>query len=214
MIEGSAMSGHPKAPDDAPAASQAHSNDGDAVRLSDLPIAWPLVTLDFEASSLSDRSYPIEVGVARWSSPERPIMTWSTIIRPSPEWKRTGEWSNESQKVHGIARSELDEGMLPRLVLNRLDDIVGDSLAFCDGGINDSIWMRRLSQAGGRSPEFALGDLDALMISLPSHMQDRAERWLAQNRVEHRAGDDALRHMHMIASAIDVRPGPAIPIHA
>ena len=174
---------------------------------------WPLVTLDFEASSLSDRSYPIEVGVARWSAPDAPIMTWSSIIRPSPEWKRSGDWSQESEKVHGIPRSELDEGMLPRLLLAKLDDIVGDALAFCDGGVNDSFWMRRLSLAAGRSPDFALGDLDALMISLPDVMQDRAKAWLLQNPVTHRAGEDSLRHMNMIASALDAPPGPSIPIH-
>lgn len=207
------MSGHRNASDGPPEASQSHGNMDGTMKDSRSTVRWPVVTLDFEASSLSDRSYPIEVGVARWSAPDAPIMTWSSLIRPSPDWKRSGDWSKESEKVHGIAQSELDEGMLPRLALAKLDDIVGDALAFCDGGINDSFWMRRLSQAAGRSPDFALGDLDGLMINLPTDMQSRAERWLSQNRVVHRAGEDALRHMHMIASALDVRPGPSIPIH-
>jgi len=49
-------------------------------------LSWPIVTLDFEASSLTDRSYPIEVGVSRWSRPDMPIMWWSTIILPHPDW--------------------------------------------------------------------------------------------------------------------------------
>jgi len=183
------------------------------MKASPISIRWPLVTLDFEASSLSDRSYPIEVGVARWSGPDAPIMTWSSLIRPDPDWKRSGVWTAEAEKVHGITQADTREGMLPRLVLARLDDIVGDALAFCDGGINDAFWMRRLSQSAGRSPDFALGDLDALMIRLPTDMQARAERWLARNRVTHRAGEDALRHMEMIAHAIDASSGPAIPIH-
>lgn len=213
MIDGSDMSGHRKASGGLPEASQPRADIDRVKKHPRSVIRWPIVTLDFEASSLSDRSYPIEVGVARWSAPDAPIMTWSSLIRPHPDWKRSGDWSGESEKVHGITQAEAEEGMLPRLVLTRLDDIVRDALAFCDGGINDSFWMRRLSQAAGRSPDFALGDLDALMISLPPDMQCRAERWLSQNRVTHRAGEDALRHMHMIASALDVRPGSPGPIH-
>lgn len=207
------MSGHRNASDGTPEASQSHGIMGGMTKDPRTAIRWPIVTLDFEASSLSDRSYPIEVGIARWSAPDAPIMTWASLIRPAPDWKRSGDWSKDSEKVHGIAQSELDEGMLPRLVLAKLDDIVRDALAFCDGGINDSFWMLRLSQAAGRSPDFALGDLDGLMIHLPTDMQSRAERWLSQNRVVHRAGEDALRHIHMIAAALDVRPGTSIPIH-
>lgn len=176
-------------------------------------LPWPIVTLDFEASSLTDRSYPIEVGVSRWSGPDMPIMWWSTIILPHPDWMRSADWSLQAQEVHGIRREELAGGMKAHLVIGRLDDIVRDSLAFCDGGINDSFWMRRLSQAAGRSPDFALGDLDALMISLPPHMQQRAETWLSRNPVEHRAGADALRHMNMIAAAMGASPDGPIEIH-
>lgn len=174
---------------------------------------WPLVTLDFEASSLTDRSYPIEVGVARWSDPGRRIMTWSTLIRPTRQWIASQDWAETAQEVHGIAEGELAAGMLPHLILRRLDDIVGTALAFCDGGINDAFWMRRLCEAAGSSPDFALGDLDALMISLPSPMQRRAETWLSTDRVEHRAGPDALRHMRMIAAAVYIDPGDALAIH-
>ena len=110
-------------------------------------------------------------------------------------------------------RDKLSEGMKPKLILKRLDDIVGHSLALCDGGINDSFWMKRLSEAAGRSPNFALGDIDALMISMPRPMQQRAENWLAITPVVHRAAPDALRHMGMIAAALDIAPVDPIEIH-
>ncbi|QCO54618.1 hypothetical protein EOK75_01610 [Pseudorhodobacter turbinis] len=39
-------------------------------------------TLDFEASSLSQESWPIEVGLSWLADGE--VQTWSTLIRPTP----------------------------------------------------------------------------------------------------------------------------------
>jgi len=51
--------------------------------------------LDFEASSLSDTSYPISAGLAI----DDQAYYW--IIKPEPEWI---DWSLESQAVHGLKR--------------------------------------------------------------------------------------------------------------
>jgi hypothetical protein len=42
-------------------------------------LSWPLYAIDFEASSLEDCSYPIEVGIAVWPACEAPILGWSTL---------------------------------------------------------------------------------------------------------------------------------------
>ena len=47
---------------------------------------FPLIVLDFEASSLSDDSYPIEVGVALVLNSDGPIRVWSSLIQPCREW--------------------------------------------------------------------------------------------------------------------------------
>ena len=42
---------------------------------------WPLAVIDFEASSLDDDSYPVEIGLALWPGPDEPIFGWSTLVR-------------------------------------------------------------------------------------------------------------------------------------
>ncbi|AKH43966.1 hypothetical protein FHS61_001280 [Altererythrobacter atlanticus] len=57
--------------------------------------------LDFEASSLSERSYPIEVA---WVFEDGASETY--LIRPAPQWE---DWDPEAEAIHGISRTELIE---------------------------------------------------------------------------------------------------------
>jgi hypothetical protein len=71
--------------------------------------------LDFEASSLSDTSYPI--GVA-WSNPDGSIEPH--LISPAGIEKWTN-WDPAAEQVHGIARSELLAlGAAPRILCDRI----------------------------------------------------------------------------------------------
>jgi hypothetical protein len=60
-----------------------------------------LVFLDFEASSLSKQSYPIEVA---WVFEDG--RSESHLIRPAPSWD---DWDAAAEAVHRIARAELLE---------------------------------------------------------------------------------------------------------
>ncbi len=64
-------------------------------------------TLDFEASSLSQKSWPIEIGLAWLDGGE--VQTWSTLIRPEQDWNLS-DWAPQSAAVHGIT---LEEGSRP-----------------------------------------------------------------------------------------------------
>lgn len=55
------------------------------------------VFLDFEASSLSDRSYPIEVA---WVFQDGRSETH--VIAPAPSWE---DWGAASEAIHGIERA-------------------------------------------------------------------------------------------------------------
>src|SRR5215510_6144698 len=57
------------------------------------------VFLDFEASSLGDDSYPIEVGWVFEDGREE-----AHLIRPPPAWI---DWDVTAERVHGIAREAL-----------------------------------------------------------------------------------------------------------
>jgi hypothetical protein len=113
-------------------------------QMDDLP--WPVMVLDFEASGLSAASYPIEVGVCLWRSPADPLEGWSTLIRPTDDWLRNGEWSVASQNIHGIDRGELDGGLTPTdtvAIFDGILDAAHDRMVWVDGGPFDLHWAQR-----------------------------------------------------------------------
>ncbi|RRH73809.1 3'-5' exonuclease family protein [Falsigemmobacter faecalis] len=63
-----------------------------------------LLFLDFEASSLSQNSWPIEIGCSRLINGQ--TVTRSSLIRPDPTWD-LDDWNPAAQKVHGIALNDL-----------------------------------------------------------------------------------------------------------
>lgn len=72
--------------------------------------------LDFEASSLSDGSYPITAGLVIQGK----VHHW--VIKPQPDWVG---WSLTSQAVHGIKRSELmDFGMPADKVCTQMGELL------------------------------------------------------------------------------------------
>lgn len=60
--------------------------------------------VDFEASSLSHDSWPIEVGLS-WLDDGR-VKTWASLIRPDPSWSMEA-WHPESEAVHNISKDML-----------------------------------------------------------------------------------------------------------
>ena len=55
-----------------------------------------IAILDFEASSLSEASWPIEIGLSWLDHGE--VRTWSSLIRPAPDWA-IDDWSPQSASV-------------------------------------------------------------------------------------------------------------------
>ncbi len=162
-------------------------------------LPWPLFTVDFEASSLAPGSFPIEVGVCRWSSPDDPIEGWSTLIKPAPLWKAAGSWTTEAETIHRIRREELEEGLSPAETLSILNWIVGPYAAFCDGGVWDFGWARRLVLAAKFMNSFRLGDFDMLVNRCDHEGSARVTRWLDATPARHRARDDAERLIQALA---------------
>lgn len=172
-------------------------------------LRWPILTIDFEASSLEDDGYPVEVGMARWRTTASPIEVWSSTLRPHRDWLSRGRSDKSSAAVHGITRSEIDAGMTALRAVRMLDWIADEAPAFCDGGVHDAYWMTRLAKAAGRSCSFPLADWDAMMCSLPAEAQQKAERWLGRHPVPHRAGPDAERLLRALAAGLGSSPGSA-----
>ena len=111
--------------------------------------------IDFEASSLGHRSYPIEVA---WSGEdgwiERALIDPSTV----PEWT---DWDASAvHEVHGITRDALvQQGENPRHVAERLNHHLGGRTVYSDGGYFDEFWLYRLFKAARSRPAFTLEHL-------------------------------------------------------
>lgn len=101
-----------------------------------------LVFLDFEASSLSDDSYPIEVG---WVFEDG--RTESHLIRPAPGWT---DWDPEAEAIHGVSRERLAaEGEPHETVARRILEALAEHEVFVTAPSWDGKWLSVLLRAAG-----------------------------------------------------------------
>lgn len=102
-----------------------------------------LAFLDFEASSLSRDSYPIEAG---WVTEDG--TGESHLIRPAPEWV---DWDAAAAVVHGISREELQRTGEPHgVVCDRLIALFADRTVFVGAPSWDGHWLSMLLRAAGK----------------------------------------------------------------
>lgn len=171
-------------------------------------LTWPIASIDFEASSLEDGGYPIEVGIAVWPKLDAPVYVWATLIRPIEDWLRYGHWSKSSRAVHGISQKELEAGLEPKQVATALNEVFGVvGPAWCDGGPYDIYWARKLFEAAGLRSTFVFGDWHSLLHQLHSEQRERSLQWLETAPSKHRAGDDAAQLLFALANAFGQEPG-------
>ena len=138
--------------------------------------------LDFEASSLSDCSYPISAGLFIKGE----IKYW--IIKPEPEWI---DWSLSSQAIHGLKRSYIEEVGISvadlRLELEKL--LIGVDTIYSD---NPEWELRWLSHLG----KFKIEILDVKELASNTSHETWRKTFESQFRVHdiipHRADHDVL----------------------
>lgn len=183
----------------------------DAKPEDDTGIAWPIATIDFEASAIGAGSYPIEVGVCVWPAPGAPIAGWSTLISPTPEWERHGEWNEVSAGIHDIPRADLATGMTPTEAVVALNLLLAD-VGWCDGGAYDLDWARTLARASGVRAKFRIGHWDMLTRRLDQFAYMRLARWMDRTVPRHRARDDAERLMKGLARALRLEHGTSVDL--
>ncbi len=173
-----------------------------------------VTTIDFEGSSL--HGYPIEVGLAAWEPGSTVIRTWSTLILPEEEWMDDFPlWDAAAYDLHRIGQADLlKHGRPVREVVRRLGDILGGSIAYCDGGEIDAAFSARLHGAANVAPHWRLGSMaDMVRSTCGEVIQARAvlaRIFRADADIQHRAGPDAVRLIRELAAetvgAIEVLP--------
>jgi hypothetical protein len=163
------------------------------------------VFLDFEASSLGKKGYPIEVA---WVFEDG--RSESHLIRPAPEWT---DWDAEAEAIHHIDRDRLiAEGTPHDAVAHRMvEELLGHAL-FASAPSWDGKWLSALLRAAG-TPRHALRLRDTedaqaesiTEIAGPEAVRAIMERVKAEANAEtpaHRALDDAERERQNWLKAI------------
>ena len=101
------------------------------------------VFLDIEASSLSGRSYPIEIA---WSLPNGEIECY--MINPYLYPREYVDWSPDAQAAHGLSRKYLmDKGEAPSFVVERMLEALSNQKIYTNAPDFDGFWIRRLFSA-------------------------------------------------------------------
>lgn len=151
-----------------------------------------IIFLDFEASSLQDKSWPIELGIC-WLDNREKLRTDSKLIKPHSDWPLSA-WSEASQRIHGIGLQELETADQATDVARWAIERLSGSLLLSDAPDFDLRWLNRLLAT--------VDACDALKIeSIQEHAAARFTggalgmffRAYTSSRFTHRAAADALR---------------------
>lgn len=155
--------------------------------------------IDFEASSLDENSFPIEVGVAEFC--DGAIDSWSSLIQPTAEWMRRDAWSARSERVHGISRDLLASAPSAKDVLTELNERLGDCFfLYSDNAEYDRRWLAELAKAARLRATFCCVDIHARIDRDPA-VRERFTAFLAANPAPHRAEPDAIRLVRAFLAA-------------
>lgn len=121
--------------------------------------------LDFEASSLADDSYPIEVG---WVFEDG--RSESHLIRPAPAWS---DWDAEAAALHGLTRERLEaEGEPHDRLARRILETLGPHVVYVSAPSWDGKWLSVLLRAAGL-PRHAM----RFKPTAQAHAEAIAEAW-------------------------------------
>jgi DNA polymerase III epsilon subunit-like protein len=100
------------------------------------------VFLDFEASSLGKKGYPIEVG---WVSEDGQSEAY--LITPAPNWT---DWDDKAEAIHGISRATLaSQGAPVDRVATRMVEVLSDHALYASAPSWDGKWLSVLLRAAG-----------------------------------------------------------------
>jgi hypothetical protein len=174
--------------------------------MPDLP---PPIFADFEASSLSSESYPIEIAWNIGQDIEPHLINPYCI----ETWT---DWDPSSQAVHGLSRNYLSyHGEHPKSVAERMNQVFSGQTIYFDGIPHDQWWMDELFAAAGIKREFKLAKTQSLFYDLVESSVEYAllepierrkssielaqrsiEKFKAEQKVVHRAGEDIKPYIH------------------
>lgn len=168
--------------------------------------AQDFIFLDFEASSLSPQSWPIEAGAA-WLDEKGNACSWSSLIRPAPAWPRS-DWADAAENVHGISQQELDHAPEAGRAAQELAGLLAGRTPVADAPVSDQRWLERLFAVRPGLDVPLIRDFnDVADEAFDGLVLDRLYEKLSRQPRPHRAGPDALRMARAFAHAQAISTG-------
>ena len=163
-----------------------------------------LIFIDFEASGLGPLSWPIEIGLS-WIE-DGAARSWSSLIRPEEHWSMDA-WSPASEKVHGIARADLDTAPSAREIVAETVRLTEGRLACSDAPLFDERWCARLFFGSPGVDTIQIAQVNTIIPALCDDGQlDRYHEKLARIPAPHRAGPDSVRYARALLHALSPLP--------
>ncbi len=117
---------------------------GTGLSLEDSPVCRValIVFLDFEASSLSKKSVPIEIA---WVFEDG--RSHSALIRPAADWD---DWAADAEAIHGISRELLaSEGVPVEQIAREMIEVLTGHDLYASAPSWDGKWLSVLLRAAG-----------------------------------------------------------------
>lgn len=154
---------------------------------------YNVIFVDFEASSLHENSWPIEVGLC-WFNENKALQSASKLIRPESYWEESG-WDEISAEVHGISKAELMVADPAPAVADWVLSMIGEKRLISDCPSYDERWMSTLLSTSTKEHGYAHFEM-ILHYASEMFSWDVAVELMASmeasNERPHRAGPDAL----------------------
>ena len=147
--------------------------------------------IDFEASSLSSESWPIEIGLS-WLD-EGEVRTWSSLMRPSRSWS-LDDWSDESAAVHRIPIELVLAAPSVDVVAARFYEALGTRQFVSDAPDFETHWLTRMTEAADLPAKGTVLDFHRVSFANFNGLAlDLLYETIERKAVPHRAGPDSAR---------------------
>jgi DNA polymerase III subunit epsilon len=167
-----------------------------------------LIFLDFEASSLSSNSWPVEIGLS-WLRDDGEVESHARYIRRFPTWSMD-DWSEQSETVHQIPYGILkSKGLEAPDAAEWFMETTQGRFIGTDAPEFEAKWLRRLLEID-RDPVAVnrqigrLTDFYALIQPILSGPAlDMYFERLRRLKAPHRAGPDSARYATVLKAAMD-----------
>lgn len=159
---------------------------------------YPII-LDFEASSLNNKSYPIEVA---WNNSDGAIE--DHLIIPHPEWT---DWDSRAQEIHKISREQLhNNGSSGLDIAQRMNYCLSGKTIYSDAPAYERYWNSRLFKQYGLIPNFSFEHISTYILQIiPNSIELTGNEFnilqkTARNNAgpQHRARNDVQYYIELI----------------